>query len=116
MFESIIAWLKLPAKAKLLYIRFVVANIGVKIHVKTRKMRVWLYKHLHENDDYQVRVIKCEDIRKVKEIFHTPWFLRALGVYIYWNFKYRQDTVVFIHFRYEKIKEALYERKKNKPS
>lgn len=65
-------------------------------------MKLWLYKLLHEFDDYSVRATKHDDIKENIHVFSTPWLFRALYKYIVFNFKYPNCTIVFTHHRYEK--------------
>lgn len=63
-------------------------------------MKLWLYKKLHLNDDYSVRATKHDDIRKNIHTYGTPWFLKAVLMYIRFHFKYPKCTIVFTHHRY----------------
>lgn len=65
-------------------------------------MKLWLYKLLHEFDDYSVRATKHDDIRENIHVFSTPWLFKALYKYIVFNFKYSNCKIVFTHHRYEK--------------
>lgn len=67
-----------------------------------KRMRKWILAHIHPYDGYGVRATKCDDIRENIHTFSTVWLLRAIAMYIYFNFKYRNCTIVFTHYRYEK--------------
>lgn len=70
-------------------------------------MRRWILKHIHPYDDYSVRATKRDDIRENIHTFSTVWLHRAIAKYIYFNLKYRDCTIVFTHYRYEKdLKES----------
>lgn len=65
-------------------------------------MRKWILKHIHPYDDYSVRATKHDDIRENVHTFSTPWLYRAVVMYISFNLRYRECTIVFTHYRYKK--------------
>ena len=67
-----------------------------------KRIKLWLYMLLHQYDDYSVRATLNSDIRENIHAHSTPWLLKAIVLYIYFNFKYPNCTIVFTHFRYEK--------------
>lgn len=67
-----------------------------------RKFKLWIYKRLHEYDDYSIKATMCSDIRESIDLYSTPWMIEAIVIYIYLNFKYPKSTIVFTHHRYKK--------------
>jgi len=63
-------------------------------------MKLWLYKKLHEFDDYSVRATKYNDVRGNIHMYSTPWLFKALYKYVVFNVKYPECTIVFTHHRY----------------
>ena len=66
------------------------------------KLKLWLYMHFHQYDDYSVRATKWNDIRENVYAISTTWFTHAIVYYIYLHFKYPKCTIAFTHFKYEK--------------
>lgn len=61
-----------------------------------------LLKHIHPYDSYSVRATQYDDIRENIHVYCTVWLFKALMKYIYFNFKYRNCTIIFTHHRYER--------------
>lgn len=59
-------------------------------------------KYIHPYDDYSVRAVKDNDIRNNIHTFFTPWFFRAVMMYVYFHFKYPKCTIVFTHRNYKR--------------
>lgn len=66
-----------------------------------RKVKKWMLKRILY-DDYSVRATKHDDIRENIHTFSTPWLCRAIMMYVCFNIRYRDCTIVFTHYRYEK--------------
>lgn len=67
-----------------------------------KRIRFWLFKKLHENDDYSVRVPCKNNIGGNYYIYATPWMTKAVVVYIYLHFKYPKDTIILTHHKYRR--------------